>query len=79
MAQELKRTGGAKPVVIGIIDDDELFHFTIKHNLDQFGGPKTLLQFKNGHMALEYLTKNKAQEQYDLAQKIRQKAPYNRL
>ena len=25
------------------------------------------------------IDKNKAQEQYDLAQKIRQKAPYNRL
>ncbi len=47
-------------MLISLIDDDPLYQFFIKKQLENSGIPNRLLQFHDGQEALEYFTSNQA-------------------
>ncbi|MEP2669526.1 MAG: response regulator [Cyclobacteriaceae bacterium] len=47
-----------KPLVISIVDDDEIYQFTIKKTLDLLKLTKKILMFSDGEEAIDFLHKN---------------------
>lgn len=46
-----------KSLIIAIVDDDELFHHTMRLSLEKLDSPKRLLFFNNGEEALQHFQK----------------------
>jgi CheY-like chemotaxis protein len=48
----------SKPLVISIVDDDEVYKFTIKRTLDLLKLTKKILMFSDGEEAIDFLNDN---------------------